>query len=82
MTEFDGHDGTLILDGSRCSSCKGTIVAEPVEAMDYKDFSKRLDTTVNEGGRKVEAEHYEWYANQGVVLKVKYRPRSVRRGGS
>lgn len=50
--------------------------------MDYKDFSKRLDTTVNEGGRKVEAEHYEWYANQGVVLKVKYRPRSVRRGGS
>ena len=36
----------------------------------------------NEGGRKVEAEHYEWYANQGVVLKVKYRPRSVRRGGS
>lgn len=32
MTEFDGHDGTLILDGSRCSSCKGTIVAEPVEA--------------------------------------------------
>ena len=31
MTEFDGHDGTLILDGSRCSSCKGTIVAEPVE---------------------------------------------------
>lgn len=29
---FDGTDETLALDGSRCPSCKGTIVAEPVEA--------------------------------------------------
>jgi len=32
MTAFDGDDETLALDGTPCPSCKGTIVAEPVEA--------------------------------------------------
>lgn len=50
--------------------------------MEYRDFTKKLDTTVHEKGRQHEVEHYEWFHNQGVWLKTKYRIRPGRRGGN
>lgn len=49
--------------------------------MEYRDFTKRLDSTVKEKGNEAEAEHYDWFHHQGIRLKVKYRPRSIPRGG-
>jgi hypothetical protein len=45
---------------------------------EFKDFTKRLSSTVKEKGREVESQHYEWFKSQGIRLKRRYQPRVLK----